>query len=119
MAPTVAEYLAATQLVQTVEAVDAEYLPAPQLTQVEAVVARTAAENMPATQLVQTVETVDAEYLLVTQLGVVVGRGGVGRGGVGRGGVCAALLGGWCWQRACTARYQSEGTYFRYERHGR
>ena len=87
MAPTVAEYLAATQLVQTVEAVDAEYLPAPQLTQVEAVVASTAAENLPATPLVQTVETVDAEYLLVTQLGVVVGRGGVGSGGVGRGGV--------------------------------
>ena len=61
VAPTAAEYLPATQLVQTVEAVDAEGVPAPQSTQVEAAVARTAAENLPATQLVQMVEAADTE----------------------------------------------------------
>jgi hypothetical protein len=39
-----------------------EYLPAPQLAQVEAAVAPTAAENLPASQLVQPVEAMDAEY---------------------------------------------------------
>jgi hypothetical protein len=42
-------------------AVAAEYLPATQSAQVEAVSAAVAEENLPATQLVQTGEAVDAE----------------------------------------------------------
>ena len=67
MAPTAAENLPTIQLVQTVEAFAAEYLPAPQSAQVEATVAPTAAENLPAIQLVQTVEAAAAEYLPAPQ----------------------------------------------------
>jgi hypothetical protein len=41
------------QLVQTVEASAAEYLPAPQSPQVEKTLAPTVSENLPALQLVQ------------------------------------------------------------------
>ena len=58
VAPTAFEYLPAVQLVQTVEASAAEYLPAPHAPQVEATLAPTASENLPAVQLVQTVDPV-------------------------------------------------------------
>jgi hypothetical protein len=49
----------APQKTQAKAAVAAEYLPATQSAQVEAVAPT--AENLPATQLVQTVEAVDSE----------------------------------------------------------
>ena len=67
VAPTAAENLPATQLVQTVEAFAAEYLPAPQSAQVEATLAPTTAENLPAAQSVQTVEAVPAAYFPAVQ----------------------------------------------------
>jgi hypothetical protein len=63
----VIEFEFAVQLVQTLEAAAAEYLPAPQSAQVEATLAPTASENLPAVQLVQTLEASAAEYLPAPQ----------------------------------------------------
>jgi len=63
----VIEFEFAVQLVQTVEASAAEYLPASQSAQVEATLAPTASENLPAAQSVQTVEASAAEYLPAPQ----------------------------------------------------
>jgi hypothetical protein len=54
--------------VQTDEAADDAYLPAPQSAQVAATLAATAAENLPASQLAQTDEAAAAEYLPASQL---------------------------------------------------
>jgi hypothetical protein len=63
----VVEFEFAVQLVQTLEAEAAEYLPAPQSAQVEATLAPTASENLPAVQLAQTVEASAAEYVPAPQ----------------------------------------------------
>jgi hypothetical protein len=55
-------------LVQTVAALAAEYVPAPQSAQVEDTTAPTAAENLPATQSVQTVAALASEYFPASQL---------------------------------------------------
>ncbi len=64
--PAVGWYLPAPQLIQvlaTVAPTVVEYVPAPQLMQVLATVAPTVVEYVPAVQLVQTVEAVPAAYL--------------------------------------------------------